>query len=573
MRMTLGALALFMGLLWGTFANAQSVSWVQIEARPTLQQAQERARAYANAFANVNGFQLRSGWYAIALGPFTPEAAALQLSALRGERLIPNDSFLADGNQFRQQFWPVGGTRLAPVTPAQPTILAPSVQIEPADETPAQARRSERELDRSAREQLQEALQWEGFYASTIDGAFGPGTRRAMADYQRAEGFETTGILTAKQRQGLLNAYEGALSALGMQTIDEVEAGIRVALPQGMVAFDHYEAPFAHFNSVDDSGVRALLISQPGDQDTLFGLYDVMQTLDIVPLDGARERKKNSFVLTGQNAEIQSYTYAALIKGTVKGFTLIWRPEDEKLMTRAVQMMRDSFVSLGPGTLNAAYGATTAAQSIDLLAGLNIRRPGHSQSGFYVDQQGHVLTTADTLAHCARITIGDELEASVSTQSGDLNLAIVRANAAQAPRAHAAFQTRPPRLKSEVAVAGFSYGDVLDTPIMTFGILADLKGLSGEDGLQRLALATLPGDVGGPVFDQSGAVMGMLLPRTDGARQLPEDVNFAAKVPNIAEFLSSNGITVAAADATDAIAPEDLTALAADMTVLVNCWN
>ena len=40
----------------------------------------------------------------------------------------------------------------------------------------------------------------------------------------------------------------------------------------------------------DGSGVRVLLISQSGDQGTLFGLYDIMQTLEIVPMEGPRDR-------------------------------------------------------------------------------------------------------------------------------------------------------------------------------------------------------------------------------------------------------------------------------------------
>ena len=54
--------------------------------------------------------------------------------------------------------------------------------------------------------------------------------------------------------------------------------------------FDHYEPPFVHYGERGGSGVRVLLISQPGDQSTLFGLYDILQTLEIVPLDGERER-------------------------------------------------------------------------------------------------------------------------------------------------------------------------------------------------------------------------------------------------------------------------------------------
>ncbi|MDX1744221.1 MAG: peptidoglycan-binding protein, partial [Ruegeria sp.] len=37
--------------------------WVQVEAHPSLREAQERAQAYANVLPDVNGFRLNSGWY------------------------------------------------------------------------------------------------------------------------------------------------------------------------------------------------------------------------------------------------------------------------------------------------------------------------------------------------------------------------------------------------------------------------------------------------------------------------------------------------------------------------------
>ena len=63
-------------------------------------------------------------------------------------------------------------------------------------------------------------------------------------------------------------------------------------MPTAAVAFDKYESPFAHYGSTNEIGAQLYLISQPGDQSTLFGLYDIMQTLEIVPLDGPRERKQ-----------------------------------------------------------------------------------------------------------------------------------------------------------------------------------------------------------------------------------------------------------------------------------------
>ncbi len=115
---------------------------------------------------------------------------------------------------------------------------------------------------------------------------------------------------------------------------------------------------------------------------------------------------------------------------------------------------------------------------------------------------------------------------------------------------------------------------MLSAPTLTFGTLADVRGLRGEEQLKRLALAASPGDAGGPVFDTTGSVLGMLLPTTqvDGKR-LPDDVSFAADAIAIAEFLSNAGYTPAASDGDRSLSPEDLTLLAAEMTVLVSCWE
>lgn len=59
-------------------------------------------------------------------------------------------------------------------------------------------------LDREARRGVQVALSRTGHYAGTQDGLFGPGTRRAIRAWQRAEGRAATGFLTAGDHDLLL---------------------------------------------------------------------------------------------------------------------------------------------------------------------------------------------------------------------------------------------------------------------------------------------------------------------------------------------------------------------------------
>ncbi len=581
--------AMLMSVTLATMSRAQD-SWIQIEAQPSLAEAEARARAYAGVFPNVAGFALGSGWYGIMVGPFTPQEAARQLDLLTGERLIPRDSYIPESGRLGQRFWPVGVGAVTP-TPVAPdtAIAAPRVIAEPdpaadpallpvlPDESPREARASEAALTDTERELIQTALQWEGFYNGKIDGSFGAGTRKSMGAWQGAQGMEETGILTTAQRATLLDTYSADVAEIGLQTVTEAEAGIEITLPMKLVTFGRYQPPFVQYDAAGNSGFQVLLISQQGDESTLFGLYDIMQTLEIVPLAGERERKSAAFVLTGRNAALQSYTQAELRGGFIKGFTLVWKPSDSARAEKVLAAMKSSFKAVGDRALDDSLGQPLAESRADLMAGLEVRRPVISRSGFFIDGTGLVATTTEVLKACARITIDSTYDADIVLQDAALGLAVLKPRTPLSPRAAAEFQADMPRRNTEVAVGGYSYEDTLNAPVTTFGTLADLKGLDGEDRLTRLDLTALPGDAGGPVLDSSGSVVGMLLPKTppaaNGGKVLPDNVSFALDASAIATLLTSRGMMPVPSVRSGAMAADDLSKLATGMTVLVSCWD
>jgi hypothetical protein len=560
-----GLMAVFLLLVTAATAATAQSAWVQVEARPSEGEALLRAEDYAGRLPDVQGWSLASGWHAIALGPYSEDEARLRLGQLRAAGAIPRDSFLSDVRNFRDQFFGGAPAPAQATTPAEP--LPP---IEPGEETVAEARAGERLLDREDRAEIQRALRFEGVYTSAIDADFGPGTRRAIAAWQEAARYEPTGVLTTLQRRELLEGYAQAQTSLGLAAYSDAAAGIEIVLPLGLVRFDRYEPPFAHFVPTGEDGVRVILISQTGDRDTLQALYDVMQTLEIVPLNGSRAIRRDDFTLTGENADISTHVRASLRGDQIKGFALIWPQGDDKRRRLAVAAMDDTFTAI-EGALPDSVGASE--QDIDLMAGLEIRRPERARSGFWVDAGGSVLTTADAARQCARITLGDDVEADLAASDEGLGLALLRPRVPQAPLAVAKLASEEPRLTSEIAVAGYSFGGILSAPSVTFGTFADVKGLDGDMRVARLDLTAEDGDAGGPVYDGQGRVAGMLLARADDARSLPSNVAFAADAAVLAEFLTANGLSVVSGGDGDEMAPEDLTVLAADMTVLVNCWN
>ncbi|MGB5863643.1 MAG: trypsin-like peptidase domain-containing protein [Sulfitobacter sp.] len=583
--------------------HAQSdddVVWVQIEAQQSLARATDRARAYTALVQDVNGFAVGGGWYAVVVGPYRRDDAETVLARYRRESLVPRDSFIQTSDRLQQQFWPVGanvlGTdaadipqsatpepdaaTLAPTLPETPQIsepATPDVPSEPviqiADEAPAQARRIESALSREEKRELQIMLQWSGFYTAAIDGAFGRGTRNSMAAWQEANNFEQTGILTTLQRATLKKQYNAVLESLGMRTVRDAQAGIEIALPMAVIDFDRYEPPFAQYTPTGDVDARVLLISQPGDQDTLFGLYEIMQTLEIVPLGGPRERGDASFTLTGENGEFVSYTEAALQNGEIKGFTLIWPAGDEERRRRLLAQMRSSFDRM-PGVLSASAGQASQ-QSIDLISGLQIRKPTNSSSGFFVTASGDIATTSAAVQSCTRITVDGDTEATLISDDAARGVAFLRPSVALAPLAVANFTAQAPRLQSEVTLAGYSFGGVLSSPSVTFGTLADVRGLQGEENINRLAMRSRAGDAGGPLLDRTGSVIGMLTTAPAGGPQLPQDVSFAFDAATLVAASAEAGLTLpSGATAPSAgLTAFQLSEQATQMTVLVSCWE
>lgn len=573
-------------LLGAPEAQAQDQRWVQVEAHRDLDVAIERARLIESRLGNVSGFRLPSNWYALSLGPFDTETDAfLVRMQLRSEAAIPADAFVSDGTDYLEQVFPepgadttqfvpdaAGVTQQAADTPdAVAEAEAPPVP-EP-EETLREAQASEQLLDRDARAALQTALQWFGFYDLAIDAAFGPGTRRSMGAWQLEQGYESTGVLTTRQRAELMEAYRSERAELGMQTVRDEMAGISIDLPLAMVDFDRHETPFAHFNARDESGVQILLISQSGTQATLFGLYEMMQTLEIVPLEGMRERRQNSFILTGQNENLRSHTVAQFRNGEIKGYTLVWTPERDAQMERVLPMMEASFNPLS-GTLPDSAGQASAVSRSDLLAGLAVRRPDFSRSGFFIDASGRVLTTSEAVSQCERITIDEVHGARVVARDETLGLAVLEPETPLAPLAYAEFLDRASPLGSEITIAGFPFEDVMARPVLTFGRVEALEGLNGEQDRLRLSADLRAGDRGGPVFGTNGGVIGLLMgPLGDGTQLLPEDVNFAINSEAIRRFLDAGAISSGDFDANTAVPPEMLTRMAGDLTVLVSCWN
>lgn len=571
-------------LAFAPMAQAQDTVWIQIESYPSADTARARAEAYAAEFSDVQVFRGGS-WHAIVLGPYAADAAAARLGELRRSGQVPRDAFVTDGAAFDLSD-AMGALEPAPLEPAPLEPAATETETEtpevaaldtptPAepDETLREARASEQALSQDERKALQEALKWYGFYTSTIDGAFGPGTRASMTSWQEANGFEPTGVLTSLQRATLVANFDADKAEFGFESLTETESGIEITLPLSLVAFDHYEPPFVHFNEKNGSGLRILLISEPGGAEALAGLYDILQTLDVVPESGARSLTERSFTIEAVSSKVQSLAFAETRDGMVKGYLVIWNPADAERMERILPVLKSSFRPVGDKALDPGLVPMEEAARSGMVAGLALRSPTRVASGVFVDQAGHVATALANVAGCSKVTIGADTAAKLLAEDAAAGLALLAPETALAPRATAELSTSTLRSGSDISVAGFSYGERLPAAVLTFGTFDAAEGLMGETGRARLAAPVMAGDMGGPVLDMSGGVLGVLIPAPEGsAKQLPEGMALAADAASLAALAAGAGLTLASASGTGALSPDALNAAALGMTVQVACW-
>lgn len=322
-----------------------------------------------------------------------------------------------------------------------------------------------------------------------------------MRAWQAQQGFDETGIVTKGERAILLEKFNAVFDGLGLELVREAKAGIEMLVPTNIVSFEAYAPPFAGFTASGDiEQAQLLMISQDGAEPELRGLYDIMQTLEIVPSEGARQIRDDTFEMEGIGDDFISYTFAETKRAKIKGFTLIWPAGDEQRRTRVVQRLKDSFTPI-EGVLDPTLG-DPAQQAIDLVAGLEIRQPLRAGSGFFINDQGTVLTHASNVAGCGRISLNDRYTATLANPvtASTSKLAVLTPIEPLAPASYAQLTGEPIRLGQSVAVAGHPYGGVLRAATLTFGTLQDLRGLQGEADLSRLSMRAAGGISAGPLW-------------------------------------------------------------------------
>jgi len=202
-------------------------------------------------------------------------------------------------------------------------------------------------------------------------------------------------------------------------------------------------------------------------------------------------------------------------------------------------------------------------------------------TGFYVARDGSLITNNHVVAACTSLRISnghDGVPVKVIAVDAQRDLALL-----QAPKpvgAVAVFRSDKSKLGENVVVVGFPLSGLLSSqPIVTSGIISALAGMRDNQRELQISAPIQPGNSGGPLFDSSGRITGVVVATLDTVRLaraigvVPENVNFAIKSDEARQFLAAHGVTVMTAASGKDLSTAAIAEQAVKMTVRLECWK
>lgn len=202
-------------------------------------------------------------------------------------------------------------------------------------------------------------------------------------------------------------------------------------------------------------------------------------------------------------------------------------------------------------------------------------RTGVYGSGVVVSDAGDIVTNAHVINNCARIRIQPSgLTVRMVAKDARNDLALLRADSAGLPPVKLR-SGRNVRLGDDIIAIGYPLKGVLSSgAVVTSGIVNAMSGLNDDTSAFQISATVQPGSSGGPIFDRSGNLVGIVRARLlSTARANPQNVNFGINLATLTNFLDSHSINYQTAQLSGKPAETaDLVEHARKSTVQVECY-
>ncbi len=205
------------------------------------------------------------------------------------------------------------------------------------------------------------------------------------------------------------------------------------------------------------------------------------------------------------------------------------------------------------------------------------KQESYSGTGFFVLPDA-VLTNAHVVKGCTEVSAfvkGIEVKGKVAARDSANDLALIKI---AANSSNVAKLRSDVKLGEDIAAFGFPLKGLLaSSGNFTRGSVTALAGMQDDSRYLQISSPVQPGNSGGPLVDQFGNVVGVVVSKLNALKlaavtdDIAQNINFAIKASIAASFLLSNGVQPDMNGSTEKLAPADLAARATDIAVSLEC--
>ncbi|WP_439395432.1 S1C family serine protease [Bradyrhizobium sp. PMVTL-01] len=242
----------------------------------------------------------------------------------------------------------------------------------------------------------------------------------------------------------------------------------------------------------------------------------------------------------------------------------------------------DGLNKAGDFTKGAAKPAAVAEkQAPPSASGKPVR--AKSGTGFVVSANGHIVTNNHVIDGCVGDIKGNltgEASMVLRVVSSDANndLALLQAPSTTTFKDFARIRDRSIRSGDAVTAIGFPFHGLLSSDFtVTTGIVSSLSGMRNDSRFLQISAPIQPGNSGGPLFDATGQIVGVVTGKIPALRiaaatgNIPENINFAIKTGVLRDFLDNSVVPYQTAEPKSELKTTDIAGNARPYTMLISC--
>ena len=443
------------------------------------------------------------------------------------------------------------------------------------------------------RKKIQSNLKSNGFYTSVVDGKWGRGTFTALATYAALK-LKTVNINTASSANNLLQSvlgtnlsndnscptdlsviwhncvgnmtYDDGAKYVGEWKGDKKHGQGTYTWPSGSSYVGEYKNDKKHGQGTYTYADGSIYVGQL--ENDFFSGQGSMTLANGDTYVG--EFKDDSF--NGQG----TYTFGPRSEWAGDQYVGEWR--DDKKHGQGTYIFVDGSRKTGLWESDAFQGAVTSPEVVENVNPDETREVA-SGTGFYVSEDGHIITNHHVIDGCMDIKVqsqGELIPTIRLAEDKQNDLALLKVS--QEPRYVFALSNDSPYPLQEIVVAGFPFGDRYSSTLkFTKGIVSSLAGLGDNYSEIQIDAALQQGNSGGPIIDEYGNVVAVAVAKLDAKHMfenfgiIPENTNFGVKASAARNLLEANRVNLKASS-NEIISKRDLSNIATDGTVYLTCW-